>query len=149
MCNFWPKKWPRSLKKKKKIEWWLLTRELLKQYLLRNKTVAYEVVAYGRWSLTRSGRYERVDCIYIYSHIELLTQVNLSWHTCYPPPPPSPYTHIPQRITNRPYTQPSCIIQNQPYWAAKPTVVHSEQNTLHQSSFIFLCFGCPTQTRHG
>ena len=26
------------------------------------KTVVYEVVAYGRWSLTRSGRYERVDC---------------------------------------------------------------------------------------
>ena len=24
--------------------------------------VYYEVVAYGRWSLTRSGRYERVDC---------------------------------------------------------------------------------------
>ena len=28
---------------------------------LRKKTVVYEVVAYGRWSLTRSGRYERVD----------------------------------------------------------------------------------------
>ena len=26
------------------------------------KTVVYKVVAYGRWSLTRSGRYERVDC---------------------------------------------------------------------------------------
>ena len=26
------------------------------------KMVVYEVVAYGRWSLTRSGRYERVDC---------------------------------------------------------------------------------------
>ena len=30
MSNFWPKKWSRSLKK---IEWWLRTRELLKQYL--------------------------------------------------------------------------------------------------------------------
>ena len=30
---------------------------------LRDKTVVYEVVAYGRWSLTRSGRYERVDGI--------------------------------------------------------------------------------------
>ena len=29
---------------------------------LRNKTVIYKVVAYGRWSLRRSGRYERVDC---------------------------------------------------------------------------------------
>ena len=29
----------------------------------RNKTVIYKAVAYGRWSLTRSGRYERVDCI--------------------------------------------------------------------------------------
>ena len=25
--------------------------------------VVYNVVAYGRWSLKRSGRYERVDCI--------------------------------------------------------------------------------------
>ena len=24
--------------------------------------VVYEVVAQGRWSLTRNGRYERVDC---------------------------------------------------------------------------------------
>ena len=30
MCNFWPKKWLRSLKK---FEWRLLIRELLKQYL--------------------------------------------------------------------------------------------------------------------
>ena len=31
---------------------------------LRNKTVIYKVVAYGRpWLLTRSGQYERVDCI--------------------------------------------------------------------------------------
>ena len=27
-----------------------------------NKTVIYKAVAYGRWSLTRSGRYKRVDC---------------------------------------------------------------------------------------
>ena len=54
MSNFWPKKWSRSLKK---FEWWSLTRELL------HKTVLYEVVAYGRWSLTRSSRYERVVCI--------------------------------------------------------------------------------------
>ena len=60
MCNFWPKKWSRSLKK---FEWWSLTRELLKQYLTE-KPVVYEVVAYGRWSLTRGGRYERVDCSY-------------------------------------------------------------------------------------
>ena len=30
---------------------------------LRNKRIICKVVAYGRWSLTRSGRYERVDCI--------------------------------------------------------------------------------------
>ena len=30
---------------------------------LRNKRIICEVVSYGRWSLTRSGRYERVDCI--------------------------------------------------------------------------------------
>ena len=52
----------------KKFEWWSVTRELelllFKQYLLRNKTVVYEEVAYGRWSLTRRGRYERVDGIY-------------------------------------------------------------------------------------
>ena len=30
--------------------------------------VVYEVVAYGRWSLTRSGRYERVDCSSCASH---------------------------------------------------------------------------------
>ena len=32
-----------------------------------DKTIICKVVAYGRWSLTRSGRYERVDC-------------TLSWH---------------------------------------------------------------------
>ena len=49
MCNFWPKKWLRSLKK---FEWWLLTRELLKQYLTEKQN-----------SCLRSGRYERVDCM--------------------------------------------------------------------------------------
>ena len=34
MCNFWPKKWSRSLKK---FEWWSLTRELLKQYFTRKQ----------------------------------------------------------------------------------------------------------------
>ena len=29
---------------------------------LRNMTVIYKVVTYGRWSLSRSGHYERVDC---------------------------------------------------------------------------------------
>ena len=37
-------------------------RELLKQYLIERKMVVYEVVTYRRWSLTRSGHYERVDC---------------------------------------------------------------------------------------
>ena len=32
-------------------------------FWLRNKKIICKVVAYGRWSLTRSGRYERVDCI--------------------------------------------------------------------------------------
>ena len=31
--------------------------------ILRSKTVISKVVAYTRWSLTRSGRYESVDCI--------------------------------------------------------------------------------------
>ena len=35
MSNFWPKKWPLSLKK---LEKWLLTREFLKQHLTENKT---------------------------------------------------------------------------------------------------------------
>ena len=30
---------------------------------LRNKRIICKVVASERWSLTRSGRYERVDCI--------------------------------------------------------------------------------------
>ena len=29
---------------------------------LRKKTVIYKVVTYGRWSLTRSGPSERIDC---------------------------------------------------------------------------------------
>ena len=32
---------------------------------LRNKRIICEVVAYWRWSLTRSGCYERVDHIYL------------------------------------------------------------------------------------
>ena len=59
MCNFWPKKWSRSLKK---FERWSLPRELLRQYLTEKQNGCLEVVAYGRWSLMRSGRYERVDC---------------------------------------------------------------------------------------
>ena len=31
--------------------------------------VVYKVVGYRRWSLTRSGRYERVDCISCFSVI--------------------------------------------------------------------------------
>ena len=59
MSNFWPKKWSQSLKK---CEWWSLTRELLKQYLSEKQNSFFQVVAYGSWSLTISGRYERVDC---------------------------------------------------------------------------------------
>ena len=56
MSNLWPEKWSRSLKK---FEQWSLTREFLKQYLTEKQlfeTVMYKVLAYGRWSLTRSGR---------------------------------------------------------------------------------------------
>ena len=49
ICNFWPKKWSRSLN-----EWWSLTRELLKQYLTEKQN-----------GCLRSGRYERVDCIIV------------------------------------------------------------------------------------
>ena len=41
---------------------------------LRNKRIICEVVAYGRWSLARSGRYERGDCtkmlliLYLFSY---------------------------------------------------------------------------------
>ena len=31
--------------------------------------VTYEMVAYGRWSLTRGSRYERVDCSISYKLI--------------------------------------------------------------------------------
>ena len=34
---------------------------------LRNKTIICKVVSYERWSLTRSGRYERIDCIFFLS----------------------------------------------------------------------------------
>ena len=37
---------------------------------LRNKTVICKVVSYGRWSLTRSGRYERIDCIFLSAVME-------------------------------------------------------------------------------
>ena len=39
---------------------------------LRNKTVICncKVVSYGRWSLTRSGRYERIDCIFLFAGME-------------------------------------------------------------------------------
>ena len=46
MCNFWSKKWSRSLKK---FEWWLLTRELLKQYLTEKQN-----------DCLRSGRLQEV-----------------------------------------------------------------------------------------
>ena len=34
---------------------------------LGNQRIIFKVVAYGRWSLTRSGHYERVDCTWILS----------------------------------------------------------------------------------
>ena len=43
LCNFWPKKWLRPLKK---FEWWSLMRELLKQYLTEKQNC----------SCLRSGR---------------------------------------------------------------------------------------------
>ena len=54
MCNFWPKKWSRSLKK---FEWWSLTRQLLKQYLTEKQNRCLQggrlrkMVAYEKWSL--------------------------------------------------------------------------------------------------
>ena len=61
MSNLWPKKWSQSLKK---FEQWSLTREFLKQYLSEEQNgYTSKVVAYGRWSLKRSGRQERVECI--------------------------------------------------------------------------------------
>ena len=47
VCNFWPKKWSRSLKK---FELWSLTRELLKQYLTEEQN-----------GCLRSGRLREVD----------------------------------------------------------------------------------------
>lgn len=38
-------------------------REFLKHHLTKKKRVFFKVVAYGRWPLTESGRYETVDCI--------------------------------------------------------------------------------------
>ena len=40
--------------------------------------VVYEVVAYERWSLTRSGHYERVDCIRLLQSIIIYFSVGLS-----------------------------------------------------------------------
>ena len=63
ICNFWPKKWSRSVN-----EWWSLTRQLLRQYLTEKQNGCLrsgrlrKMVAYEKWSLTRSGHYERVDC---------------------------------------------------------------------------------------
>ena len=60
MCNFWPKKWYRTLKKLKRR---LSTRELLKQYLTEKQIGCLrsgrlqEVVAYEK----RPLHYERVD----------------------------------------------------------------------------------------
>ena len=42
---------------------------------LRNKRIICEVVAYGRWSLTRSGRYERVDCRYFINILLLFCKI--------------------------------------------------------------------------
>ena len=52
MSNFWLKKWSRSLKK---FEWWLLTRELLKQCLTEKQNGClqsgglHKVVVYEKW----------------------------------------------------------------------------------------------------
>ena len=58
--NFWPKKWLRSLWKFRYHSGRL--RESFWNWL-RNKRIICKVVAYGRWLLTRSGPYERVDRI--------------------------------------------------------------------------------------
>ena len=44
-----------------RFEQWSLTREFLKQYLTEKQN-GYLESGYGRWSLTRGGRHERVDC---------------------------------------------------------------------------------------
>ena len=61
MSNFTPKNWSQSLKK---FEYWSLTREILEQYLTKKQNGYLQSGRfYGRWWLTRSGRYEIVDCI--------------------------------------------------------------------------------------
>ena len=79
MCNFWPKKWSRSLKS---FDWWSLTRELLKQYLTEKQNGCLrsgrlrEVVAYEKWC------YERVDCRIVISPILILLEINSVTSTC-------------------------------------------------------------------
>ena len=46
---------------------------------LRNKRIICKVVAYGRWSLTRSGRYERVDCNKAYRRIPKISPSLYCW----------------------------------------------------------------------
>ena len=46
---------------------------------LRNKTVICKVVAYGRWSLKRSGRYERVDCSFCLLEFAFIGTNMKSW----------------------------------------------------------------------
>ena len=59
MSNFLPKNWSWTLHKKFT---GLIRESSWNSIWLRNKTVIYKVVTYGRWSLTRSGGYERIDC---------------------------------------------------------------------------------------
>ena len=57
MSNLWPKKWSRSIRI---FEQWLLTREVLKQYLTEKQNGYFqsgrlrEVVAYEKWLLEES-----------------------------------------------------------------------------------------------
>ena len=46
---------------------------------LRNKTVICKVAAYGRWSLTRGGRYERVDCSCYLLEFAFIGTIMKSW----------------------------------------------------------------------
>ena len=46
---------------------------------LRNKRIICKVVAYGRWSLTRNGRYERVDCNKAYRKIPKISPSLYCW----------------------------------------------------------------------
>ena len=61
MSSLWFKKWSQSLRNLASGHF----RECLHVHFirLRSKTVLCKVVAYRRWSLTRSGRCESVDCI--------------------------------------------------------------------------------------